>query len=754
MKSLNELSEHHRRLEISSINEPARLKKELLYSIEKSSTKTAQQENLRQIQETLSALIREGSKLGTELRILESLRFQSMKARHSRIVEAHAKTFEWTFKTSFIEWLESHSGIYWVRGKAGSGKSTLMKFLWGHERTIQGLQAWAGQKKLVIDSYFFWNPGTEMQKSQEGLLQSLLYGILRQCPAMIPILCPSRWKTDPHQVHDDSWTRSELWSAFLQLKKHSIESTRFCFFIDGLDEYEGDHAEIVTIMEDLAALSDIKICLSSRPWNVFEDAFGKNMEQKLSLHEHTKEDIKLYIQNNLEEDDRFAKLITEDDRYQELVTDIMNKAQGVFLWVFLVVRSLLRGLTNSDTILDLEKRLTMLPIDLEKYFRHMLDSTEDVYHEQAAQIFQICLAAVEPPSLMTLSYFEEENPDYAFRMTIHPLDKTYVLRRCRQLQKRVKARCNDLLEITYEKSSDAILSYKVDFLHRTVRDFLQTKDMQMLLEGRISKIFDADDYLCKAYLAQLKCLPHAPSILRPGPLFNIMNDFMYHALRLEVNYTSSRNPLLEEFGRVISSHRGSIHADFWWSDWQALLLEDGYQDGWFVAAAIQYGLYLYVEKKFATVNPLTMGVNGQPLLDFALRLPLQSTYNTDVDPQMVQLLLNHGADPNQLYDGISIWGHFLISIHKKKEWASPQVRHIWAQTIEMLLHGGAKPDLRCKTGITPERATFSGHPVRYAVFNYVSDIIRDTCLSGDAMHLQELVDEKSRGGFLRWLGLS
>jgi hypothetical protein len=67
--------------------------------------------------------------------ILESLRYRTMADRLEDVDEAHAKTFEWIFRNSttdeipwdsFVDWLESGSGVYWMNGKAGSGKSTLM----------------------------------------------------------------------------------------------------------------------------------------------------------------------------------------------------------------------------------------------------------------------------------------------------------------------------------------------------------------------------------------------------------------------------------------------------------------------------------------------------------------------------------------------------------------------------------------------------------------------------------------------------
>lgn len=74
--------------------------------------------------------------------LLQSLSFDTMKHRSETIAEAHQETFEWIFSDSefrpwsnFREWLQSDNGLYWLSGKAGSGKSTLMKYIVGHEET-------------------------------------------------------------------------------------------------------------------------------------------------------------------------------------------------------------------------------------------------------------------------------------------------------------------------------------------------------------------------------------------------------------------------------------------------------------------------------------------------------------------------------------------------------------------------------------------------------------------------------------------
>jgi hypothetical protein len=92
---------------------------------------------------------------------LKSLHFKQIKARQFEVKTAHANTFEWIFeegeKQKFGQWLSGPSGVFWISGKAGSGKSTLMKFLGGHARLRTKLQVWAGGCETFVASHFFWS---------------------------------------------------------------------------------------------------------------------------------------------------------------------------------------------------------------------------------------------------------------------------------------------------------------------------------------------------------------------------------------------------------------------------------------------------------------------------------------------------------------------------------------------------------------------------------------------------------------------
>ena len=87
--------------------------------------------------------------------------------------------------SSFVNWLKSGNEVYWINGKAGSGKSTLMKYVCGHHRQQELLKAWHPTRQLLTPNFFFWAAGSPLQRSITGLLQSLIYQSLMSCPDLL-----------------------------------------------------------------------------------------------------------------------------------------------------------------------------------------------------------------------------------------------------------------------------------------------------------------------------------------------------------------------------------------------------------------------------------------------------------------------------------------------------------------------------------------------------------------------------------------
>lgn len=194
--------------------------------------------------------------------ILRCLHYRHISDRYDTVTMAHQKTFEWVFCdpkesdrswSDFAEWLEKGSGCYWVRGKAGSGKSTLMKFIHRDEQTALLLREWAAPSSLTTASFFFWYLGYSIQKSQQGLLRSLLHEILDKNPGLMTRIMPELYieaTKNPQFDGFESPSLDELIRWFTNLGKFlsSNNSHRMCLFVDGIDEYAGDCTELLKLL--------------------------------------------------------------------------------------------------------------------------------------------------------------------------------------------------------------------------------------------------------------------------------------------------------------------------------------------------------------------------------------------------------------------------------------------------------------------------------------------------------------------------
>ncbi|KAI8302922.1 hypothetical protein K4K61_007565 [Colletotrichum sp. SAR11_59] len=395
--------------------------------------------------------------------ILASLYYSQLEDREWAIHEAHGKTFEWIFEANsadndpkknsvnIIEWLKHGDGVFWLTGQAGSGKPTLMKFLTHHHETKRLVQKWAGNADLLLAQHYYWSPGTAMQKSQEGLLRGLLRQVFKQRTSLMGEVIPDRWNS-PYVNMFDPWRRSELVKAPEKLGTMAQAEWRICFFIDGLDEYSGDQFELANDILRMGRSPNIKICASSRPWDEFTDVF-----------EHS--EWKLYCTIS-----RGTILIC------------------VFLSVFLVVRSLLHGLMNENDVQDLRKRLRALPTDLKETFSHMLNNIDEFYRKRTARLFLTLAHAVT--SFPVLAFHFMDFGDKALSREPLPflgywpdVDKNAELLQTMDRKKRqLIGQCKDLIFITPVPNAPDLFNERVGFLHRTVVDFIQTRDIRAQLE--------------------------------------------------------------------------------------------------------------------------------------------------------------------------------------------------------------------------------------------------------------------------------
>lgn len=399
----------------------------------------------------------EKTRKSMHLRFLQGLRFEEIGERRGRIPVAFQRTFEWIYRdpdpglnctwSSFVGWLENGEGTYWITGKPGSGKSTIMKFLENDERTKQHLRNWSGNHQLITAGFYFWNSGTELQMSIPGLLRSLLYLVLQQHPDLILLLCPDRW--EELNLFSDAeprpWTTGELRRVLLRFSREQFSHLRFFFLIDGLDEFIGDHGELIDLIRDLVDCKHIKVCVASRPWVVFQEVFDKL--PNFMLQYLTAKDIEIFVRSAFNDNERFRQMQGRNpQRAEKFLTEVMERSSGVFLWVRLVTKSLLRGISSRDKMSDLQKRLDELPANLEDLFGKILDNIEPRYLEHATELFRIH-GSHPSISALRMSFADEEADEICTNGRPDPLTMGELAYRCDEIKQRVDSRTMGLLEL-------------------------------------------------------------------------------------------------------------------------------------------------------------------------------------------------------------------------------------------------------------------------------------------------------------------
>ena len=394
-------------------------------------------------------------------RLLDSLWFNELWSREERIVDAHRQTFEWIFDSTgkgigrwdnYVEWLKCGKGLYWIKGKAGSGKSTLMSFLGQDSRIPEALKVWAADRSILVPKFYFWSGGTPMEKSTEGLLRSLLWQILNQLPDL--------QVSDPGQGDGRAiiaepiaaWTERRLRAKLMETVQKASQTHHLCFFIDGLDEFAGDQEGLISIIQHLVQSPGIKMCLSSRPDHIFVHAFASSAT--LQLQDLTKIDIQRFVKDELQGGLQESQMASQGSEWlQELTEEIVRKAQGVFLWVSLAVKDQIRGLRNDDSLEQLRERLTYLPDEVEGIYARMLSQIEKSYRQEASIFMQIALHG-EDSSLFSHVLASQKDLD-AILSSDDPMPELELVAMSERIKKRIGIACAGLLEIHENAKEDS-----------------------------------------------------------------------------------------------------------------------------------------------------------------------------------------------------------------------------------------------------------------------------------------------------------
>ncbi|KFZ03761.1 hypothetical protein V502_10684 [Pseudogymnoascus sp. VKM F-4520 (FW-2644)] len=282
------------------------------------------------------------------------------------------------------------NGILWLKGKPGSGKSTIMKHAIERAHRRQPCIC------TIVLSFYFNARGSPMDRSPLGLFRSLLHQLLWQArPFPDGFLSTFREKVSTRR--DWTWTLGELQALFLQNLKH-FGKRIIIIFIDALDECDEDDArDIMDLLQRASSTaigrgSELLICVSSRHYPSIR--LARSLE--LWMEDHNNADIRKFVKR------RLSNMIVDDSgklSKRNLEEILIDRASGVFLWVFLVMKTLSAARQKGASLAKLKELLLEIPDDLHKLFEQLLVNITDAGERDDTLHLLQCVLCAERPLL-------------------------------------------------------------------------------------------------------------------------------------------------------------------------------------------------------------------------------------------------------------------------------------------------------------------------------------------------------------------
>ena len=328
-------------------------------------------------------------------KLLRSLKYNGMNERRNDHHVHHPSTLQTIWDDdldaelwgTFRDWLRSDEQVFWVSGKPGSGKTTMMKFFVSEPETQERLRFW--NPDVIVVSHFIWLLGPEpMQRNLKGVFCSVIHQVLIAKPAIADYILGASDAVSLRENPTD-WSLEELqgvWSAMM--KNHSIP---VCLFLDGLDEIDpkdGTGALLDILKDNFQPFPHVRLCMASRPEPMLRTRLGKAKYPSLALHDVNHREISRFVKSTLK---------CEGEVKHELEFQLIRKAHGVFLWIHLVLRNVNRALELGQEFDEVRQYINNLPeglVDLYKsMWARMSKDERQVNSQKVALYFRLIIQA-------------------------------------------------------------------------------------------------------------------------------------------------------------------------------------------------------------------------------------------------------------------------------------------------------------------------------------------------------------------------
>jgi hypothetical protein len=586
------------------------------------------------------------------------------------IEPSYGETFDWIWtdpKLGFDEWLQNDHKGYWISGKPGSGKSTLMKHVYGKLKSHSQITR---QENSVYVGFFFSDRGSHMQKSFEGLLSGIIHQTLTSEPRLVDDILPLY---SEHKASEKTlWTLENLMRAFTRMLEQNRIPIKLNLFLDALDECDGPPTRISDFIQSMLAkregATEVKLCFSSRPWNTFVDRFQNCLG--LKIHEHTNGDIQKYVAGRFQDSPSTARdLASGNTRLREHLTnlqlEIVKEAEGVFLWPKLVMDAIIDAHAEGATPEELTEILSNFPQDLEEFYKNILRKIPRGWQHETYAMLEIVLRSHTPLSISAFRSALAIAPCQTLKECLKKIleSESVASADFDAVRRRVKSRCGGLLEV-----ADAGVGPVVQFMHQTVKDFIIAPGFLNMISDQGYSVPEENGYsfLYKARLVEAVVLQSKDEIAPSEAAYNIYLARLY-GNRAELTTGKNQRYLFDESCKAIfRNYPSGIRSNF---------QSDKLQLNSAFSLAVVSNLKLYVQEILDKQN-IPKSILSESLLFAAVAVGSPDEYlwvdHGDVDDlsDMVKLLFRYGADKDAAYNGLTgfqriFWkncyeGHYLF----------------------------------------------------------------------------------------------
>lgn len=307
--------------------------------------------------------------------------------------------YRWVLKdSSFRQWRDgSGSQLLWVKGGPGKGKTMLLCGIIDELRPAVQLTDVSSD---TVVAHFFCQATDARLNRASGVLRGLIYMLAKKQPSLVSHIQKHHQDAGQKLFEDhNAWFALQ---GILQDVLHNLApNTTTYLVIDALDECEEDLPQLLKFIVSNSTIPSVKWIVSSRKLLEISEGFARlegNALLSLDIGNCSPSDaIDHYIQEKVRQ-------LTKLKDYDQVLADSVREhcsrnADGTFLWVSLVCKSLEAIYWNGDV----PKALNSFPLSLdalyERMFSHIGRSQSTYVVELCHRILSIATVVYSPVSL-------------------------------------------------------------------------------------------------------------------------------------------------------------------------------------------------------------------------------------------------------------------------------------------------------------------------------------------------------------------